>query len=412
MLVRILANDPFGAWTLFISIGSLLEVTRNGLFKNPLIRFLNTSKEEDLHKIQNSSVILNLAFSILSSLLLLFISFRLSRTWNIEGFERLFLWNVATNLFLPFFSHFEYLLKANFDFKASFIGYFTRHFSIFVFLIYFFISGSTLSLELLAIGYTTSIVLGTFINYLSARRYTLLSFVWDPPLAKKLLGYGKYTLGTNIATVLSRNIDAWMIAWYISPAAVAVYNIAIRISNLFEVPAMAMAAILFPKAARRSAEEGESVLKEMYEKSVAAILVISASSVVVVLLFSSLIVKLLAGPGYEGSVEVLNITVFFGLILPFGKQMGVLLDAIGKAKLNMFFVVLAAVLNTIVNALMIPYFGIVGAAIATLSVFFVTTLIGLQFLYRKYDVSLFQVLRYMRSFIIDLPRKTLKINHS
>lgn len=412
MLIRILAPDSFGAWTLFVSMGTLLEVTRNGLFKNPLIRFLNTHTDtQELYELQNASIVLNALFSISTSLLLYAASFYLAEYWNIEGFDKLFLWYIVCNLFLPFFFHFEYVLKANFDFQAPFVGYFLRSGSIFLVLAYFFWSEKSIDLELLSIVYTLSVALGALSNFLFGRKYVQLSLTrWSSHKAKQLLSYGKYTLVTNIAATLSKNIDAWMIAYFLSPASVALYNVAVRVSNLFDVPTMALASIMFPKAAKQSAEEGESVLKEMYEKSVAAILLFTIPMVGGVLLFSDFIIYIIAGEGYEKSASVLRISILFGLILPFGRQMGLLLDAIGRAKLNTLFVILSAVLNVIANAIAIPRWGIIGAAIATMSVFFVTTLIGFLFLYRKYHVSPLEIVKYMRLFALQVPKKVLKLN--
>src|SRR5690606_29707012 len=118
----------------------------------------------------------------------------------------------------------------------------------------------------------------------------------------------------------------WMIGWMMNPGAVATYNVAMRVANLFETPTQALAQILFPKAIQEIRKEGSGAFKRLYERSVALILLPTIPFTLFVLLFSESIIDLLAGKGYQGSAEVLMLTMLFGLLIPFNKQMGILMD--------------------------------------------------------------------------------------
>jgi O-antigen/teichoic acid export membrane protein len=226
---------------------------------------------------------------------------------------------------------------------------------------------------------------------------------------RALFSYGKYTLGTNLSAVLMRNIDIWMIGWYLTPAAVAVYNVAIRIANLFEVPSMALASILFPEAVRRAEAEGDVAMKSLYEKSVAVILLFSVPFAIFVIIFSNEIVALLAGAEYAEAGIILNITMLYGLLIPFNKQMGVVLDAVGKAKKNMFFVMRNAIINTILNILLIPYIGVMGAALATLSSMIIVLLLNQVYLYKNFEISLKNIAFHFGNYGQKAFKKVLKL---
>src|SRR5690606_16360799 len=107
---------------------------------------------------------------------------------------------------------------------------------------------------------------------------------WEAGIA--MLAYGKYTLGTNLGAILLRNIDTWMIGWMMNPGAVATYNVAMRVANLFETPTQALAQILFPKAIQEIRKEGSGAFKRLYERSVALILLPTIPFTLFVLLFS------------------------------------------------------------------------------------------------------------------------------
>ncbi|WP_375579320.1 oligosaccharide flippase family protein [Marivirga tractuosa] len=263
-----------------------------------------------------------------------------------------------------------------------------------------------LTLFQLGVWFGASALVGTLVSFIASKRK--LSFQMSKKWTRELFSYGKYTLGTNISAVLMRNIDIWMIGWYLTPAAVAVYNVAIRIANLFEVPSMALASILFPEAVRRAEADGESAMKSLYEKSVAVILLFSVPFAIFVIIFSNEIVALLAGKEYAEAGVILNITMLYGLLIPFNKQMGVVLDAVGRAKRNMFFVMRNAVINTILNLILIPYLGVMGAAFATLSTMVIVLLINQIYLHKNYDISLKSIGLYFGDYGIRAFKKVFK----
>jgi O-antigen/teichoic acid export membrane protein len=386
ILVRILGKEQYGAWMLFISLSTLLETARNGFFKNPLIRFSNTEDKSKKGIIQSTSLVLNILFSVGVSLILALLAIPLAEAWQSPSLVQLLYIFIPTSVILALFFHLDYIQRANFQFFGPFLGYFFKNGLLFFVVVFHFFFEIELSLFRLGLFYGASAMVGTLISLIASK--SKISFHISRTWTRSLFSYGKYTLGTNLSAVLMRNIDIWMIGWYLTPAAVAVYNVAIRIANLFEVPSMALASILFPEAVRRAEIEGTSAMKSLYEKSVAVILLFSVPFAIFVILFSHEIVALLAGAEYAEAGIILNITMLYGLLIPFNKQMGVVLDAVGKAKKNMFFVIRNAVINTILNILLIPYMGVMGAAFATLSTMIIVLLLNQIYLYKNYQISL------------------------
>ncbi len=387
-LVRVLPEEDYGTWMLFISLATLLETIRNGFFKNPLIRALNIEDNTDKSILQSSSLIMNVVFSLAISMSLVLLSDPISSVWKSPQLVDLLHIFVPTSLFLAFFFHFDYIQRAKLKFFGPFLGYAFKNGLLFVAVFFHFIMDFPLDLTRLAIYYSCSALVGTGISYLYAKNVFRLTFKYNRAYSSALLAYGKYTLGTNISAVLLRNVDIWMIGWYLNPASIAVYNVAIRIANLFEVPSMALASILFPEAVKRAEKEGDSAVKKLYEKSVAAILLFSVPMVIVIIIFSNQIVELIAGKAYSEAGMILNITMLYGLFIPFNKQMGVVLDAVGKAKINMLFVIRNALINVVLNAIYIPIWGVTGAALATLTTMLLVLFINQIYLRRNYQISL------------------------
>lgn len=405
LLVRILDKQAYGIWMLFISTTALLDTARNGFFKNPLVRYLNKTDSKNKSELQATSFCMNMLYSVITSLLMIGLSYLLEVGWEAPGLTSLFYVYFLTNLFLAIFYHCEYMQVAHFRFKGLFVGYFLRSGVLFVFVTVFYFTSFTLDIVLLGICYGIAALMGAAAMFLYSRDLLKLRLHLHKKWMLKLFAYGKYTFGTNISAVFMRNVDTWMLGWYISPVAVAVYNVAIRIANLFEVPSMALASILFPKAVKQAENQGEKALKGLYEKYVTLILLLTLPFVILVISFSNELVVLLAGENYAEAGFILNITMLYGLIIPFNKQMGVLLDAVGKAKINMLFVIRNAAINIILNAIMIPYFGLMGAAYATLSTMIIVFIINQVYLSRNFNIELKSLITYSRYFVLQFRKK-------
>lgn len=398
LLVRTLNKEEYGVWMLYISISTLLVTAREGFLKKPLIRYIHKLDGVQQKMLQRSAFILNILFSLVSGGLLLAFSETISRMWEAPGLVPLFYIYFITNLFLAAFSHYNNVQEANFHFKGPLVGNALKSGVLFACIAYFFFADTQVNVVMLGYCDLAATALAALGSYLTSRELFEFKFGVDKVWAKKLFGYGKYTLGTNLSGMVLRNTDTWMLGIYISPVAVAVYNVAIRVANLFEVPTMAMASMLFPQAVKKAQEEGDGALKELYEKSVTAILILVAPMAVLVIIFSDQVIWLLAGDNYKEAGDILKITMLYGLIIPFNKQMGVLLDAIGKAKLNMLFVLRNAAINVALNAVFIPYFGVIGAAYATLCSFVIIMIINTIYLKRRYQVDLRNVFRYSKTY--------------
>ncbi|MGB0166981.1 MAG: flippase, partial [Luteibaculum sp.] len=404
LLVRVLNKADYGTWMLFISIHAFIDTARSGFLKNPLIKHLGSAEPNEQKEIQGSSLFLNLSFSIATALILLLIGLPLSKAWDAPDLYSLIVVNLVLSVVMAFYSHAEYVLNAFLKFKATLVGNLVRSASLFVFIAIYF--GQEMKLQLLWVAY--AFCLSFFLGYLAMLLCSSNSFTVRIKLLssrmKALLGYGKYTLATNLSAVFMRNVDIWMIGIYINPVAVGVYNVAIRIANLFEVPTMALAQVLFPQAVLKANAEGDSALKDLYEKSVSLLVVLLFPLVIFVIIFSSWIVELLAGEGYAEAAVILNITMLYGLIVPFNKQLGILLDAIGKAKTNTLFVLRNAIINLVLNAIFIPFWGLKGAAFATLSTYVIAMVINQIYLAKNFNVSLKGMVNWGAYYVKHIPK--------
>jgi O-antigen/teichoic acid export membrane protein len=398
ILIRVLSKEDFGAWILFISVASLMELIKHGFVRNPLIRFLAMSPEKESSIIQTASLLLNVVVGLLEVLILFLCSIYLSDFWNSPQLKTLFtIYMVSTALFVPI-NHFEVVQQARMQFKGTFVANFVRHSGLCLFVMIVFGFGFQIQLEHLAYAQLTSIFLSGFVSFRYARPFLELNNRIDWKWFRELRSYGFFTFGTNVSSMITKSIDSWMLGRLVSPEAVTIFNPAMRISNLVEVPTDTLTSILFPKLSERIAKEGPKSARYLYEKAVGTITACMIPVVFFFIVFADPIIRFIAGPGFQETVPILQITMLYGLIVPFNRFLGITLDAIGKARTNFLFVLRNAFINIVSNYFFISYFGIIGAAYGTLTTYLIVVTINQIYMHKYLNVRLNNVFRHLVEF--------------
>ncbi len=397
-LIRALSKEEFGAWALFLSISAIVEMGKNGLVQNGLVKFLAADEEKKEAQIITASLVLNLLLSLLVIVGLILLAPLMARWLNtpiLEGMLYCYTLNVV--LLIPF-SQLSFIQQANYDFKGIFFANLIRQGLFFLFVLAIFFFSLPYQLEWLILVQGAGILLGSGVAYLFAGKYVFLHRRVSWPWVHQLFHYGKYVFGTNISSMLMKSADQLMLGILAGPAAVAMFNVAARATNFVEVPSFTMASIVFPKSAAKGQKEGPAAIKRLYEKSVGAIHAVLLPVVLVVLLFPELVIFIIAGKEYLESALLLQVVVIYCLFIPFLRQFGTIMDSVGKPQINFWLICMLAVINITLNYFFISAYGVMGAAFATLVAYCIGFITNQLILYRLFRISTFQVVKELGSF--------------
>lgn len=408
LLIRILDKDQYGTWVLFMTTITLLELTRNGLVQNAMVKHLAAANKSEKRLILTASITINACITIAVILMILVIAPFLSKLWDAPDLTKLFYLYILIFIFSGFQTLLNGVEQANFSFKGVFISNTTRQLLFFAFVAYCYIYDKLPSLQDLLHLQMVSVLICTLLAWSITRHYFKLTKRIDRGWIVKLINYGKYSFGTSISSSLAGSLDQMMLGGMLSKTAAASYNIAIKITNLVDIPTNAMASIVFPQGAKRMEENGPQAIKYLYEKSVGAILAILAPALVFIYFFAGPLVHLLADSKYDDSVPLLRVTLFFSLFVPYGRQVGTMFDAVGKTKLNFTLVVLTASINILLNFFFIRQWGAIGAAYATLIANFIGFVISQKILRQHFKVNWLNTWVYAWHFYPELYRKYFK----
>lgn len=194
----------------------------------------------------------------------------------------------------------------------------------------------------------------------------------DLALARKLMRFGHPFIYAGLAFWLFGSMDRWLLAYMSTVEEVGVYSIAYRFASIILFVSMAFGQAWSPIAIKIQADHPQiyrTIYVDILLALICSMLLIGAA----VALFSTEIIIWLMPAEYHGAALVLSILTL-GLIL----QSTLQVTAIGISLENKTYLFgrlswMAVALNLILNLLMIPAAGAVGAAAATaLSYLFLT----------------------------------------
>jgi lipopolysaccharide exporter len=392
-MARMLPKSEIGVWVLFSSVAAILEMIRVGFIRNPFITHFVSAEEPERKTIMTASFVLHCILTVFISLLLIFGAAPLADFWNASGLAQLFLIYAINNIIFIPYHHFEYIQQAQLKFKGIFVTNFVRLAILAVYIIVEFVLGITPSLTELAIVQLVATFLGCFVGFAFIKGTFEYSKNIDGKLMSDLFHYGKFTLGTNISSMFVKNTDSWMIGRMISTAGVAVYNPAVRISNLVEVPTLAIAGVFFPQVAQKLKERGEAGVRDVYIKSVSLILALTIPMVLPLYIFAELAISIIFGQEYVSSASILRVTLFYTLIIPFNRQFGTVMDGIKKPKINFYLLVMVAILNVASNFYLLQMFGVIGSAFGTLIAYAAVFTLNQIILYNMFKINTLDVFK-------------------
>ena len=410
ILWRVLDKPTCSIWVIFLLITSFIEVGRTGLLQNGLMTYIGQTPQSEHAKINTASLFLSLILSVLFSIFLLTSGAWIGHFFNqnpetVAQIATLLNIYAGTTLVLSGLYQFNFIQQANLDFKGLFWSSFIKNGLLFFYVLYLKLTNNAFNLNHLAICQWVAAIPATFAAYLFARKYFVLDKKLDWHWVKKLFHYGKYTFGTNMATMTYKNVDRLILSMFLLDK-VSTYDLAIKINTLTEVPTMTLAAILFPKSAQSASKslntEGVSTAKYLYEKSVGVLLAILLPAVLFVLVFADIIIQIIGSEKYMESAPILRVTIFYGIFMAFAMQFGTILDSIGKPKLNFYITLLGAIVNLSFNFIFIKWLGLYGAAygslIAMTIMFFIMQIILNQLL----GIKAWNTLTYMMAFYKEI----------
>ena len=179
--------------------------------------------------------------------------------------------------------------------------------------------------------------------------------------------------------------DTLMIGYFLDSADVGIYRIAFKVATLITFIQFAVNSIAAPTIASLYAKDNMQGLRK-YIKQIGIInALFSIPIALVIILFSEPLLNLF-GAEYTVGKTLLPILAIGQLVNALAGPVMYILNMTGKEKLTQRIMVWMTILNIALNALLIPTYGIIGAAVATTVSMVCWNIIAAIYVYRYYKV--------------------------
>ena len=186
---------------------------------------------------------------------------------------------------------------------------------------------------------------------------------------------------TSVAAFALAYVDILLLGVFLPPQEVGIYSAASPTARLGLAFASALTAALLPRVAALSAKNDVTALRKQVEGSYRLLFPILGVATAIALLFAKQIIILLFGSAYAEAALPFRILTVGSFFYGFFTVNSGIFQGLGKPTTPMKILAAAAVLDVLLNLLLIPGFGTTGAAIASsLSLTFagVASLIGIR----------------------------------
>jgi O-antigen/teichoic acid export membrane protein len=218
--------------------------------------------------------------------------------------------------------------------------------------------------------YFVSIIIPLIIGHFILKKYFTFSKI-DKELPIKISGFkeGLYFLATiNLLGVISGKIDTIMISSILTTSETGAYNIFFKISSLITLFLAGIRVVMAPNVSQLLEENKRDEARMMVKSASRLALVLGVVSFLVLIFGNEYIFMLFKNTGTYLSANklVLYVLCFMQLIsLSVGPVASVLL--VSKSfKPLLIGQIIAVVVNVSLNAMLLPTYGLVGAALATI----------------------------------------------
>lgn len=206
---------------------------------------------------------------------------------------------------------------------------------------------------------------------------------WKVPANKRsILSYSVFIILSGSVAVLLLDIDKLMLGLYIQIENVAYYSVAIFIATVVAVPSRAMHQIVYPITAKLMSENKHDELNVLYKKTSISLQLVGGYVLLGILVNINSVYELLPAD-YSGGIFVvfmIGISKYFDLIL--GNNNSIIFNS-KYYKAVLFLGLMLALMAVSLNMILIPLYGINGAAIATLLAIGLYSLAKLLFVVKK-----------------------------
>jgi O-antigen/teichoic acid export membrane protein len=394
IIARMLGPEKQGQYTLAILLPTILYTFFNSGLSISTVYFIGQNKYSD-SEVFHSNFFISILLSLFSISVGLIIVYFLSDYFfaNISFKLLLYVLMIIPLIFIQKILHSFLHSKENFS-KLNLVVILNQlgllFFSLlFIWLLNLSVLGAVLSFA------CTQLLMAIVSYFIIKKEYNLaFSLNFSASYLKESLVFGLKGHASNILTFLSYRVDVFLIAYFIDDVSVGIYSIAVLLVERVWLIPQAVSSVLFARISNLKTDLEKTNFTAFASRNT---IFLTSMSGIVLAIFSPWLIEILFGAEFNQSVTPF-IYMIPGVIL-FSLSKILANDFVGRGfpQVNSYIALVVALVNIVLNIVLIPDFGLKGAAIATSICYGIDAVIKVIYFSQYNKISFFKFVFISRS---------------
>lgn len=359
LFTKYLGVSTYGVWVLSITVATVLTSLGGVHLHGALIRYSQTDRDLNLifSEILLISLFLGTIFSFCGYLLLTLFpdAIHIVKYPILKYLISVFVFiKIVGNVFLNY-------PRARDNVKQYELLVSTQIFAevILITAAVFFYNSLPLALAGLLLSWILIIIIVTFV-------YKPLSYKINTLEMKRYLRYGIPMVPKELGTRILTDADKFLLSIFIGPEAVGFYSAAYSVSASLKNISGVMNSTLYPAVSSEYEKGGKQELTTLYSFIFQWYTLLAIPAVVGITLLAEPLLLVVSTEEVASSWILIPILSFGFFLRGFDDPLSFIILAAERTEINALVKLFAAIVNIILNLILIPYINIIGAAFATL----------------------------------------------
>jgi len=359
----LLSKYEFGIFNIFISIYFFSRLFSENSLNLPFIKFA-TDGEHEPSLVGFQVIILKIFYVLIVSAVVLVCSNFIVEYSGLERRRLLVL--LPFMLFaLTFYMFVGQVLISRMKMRLLFFYELLNCLVFVLFLAGSFLFAGNFSTEKLVVVFSLAMGVAAMGGGILFRRLIEITVRFDRDLLWKIVHYSKFTILSGISSLVILKADVLMLGYFRTPQEVGVYGMALFVNEAVQMVFDSVLRVCLPKASALSGEGDKEQIRLLFRQSVKNIYIGIIPIVAVIAIAAPTAIHLIYKGKYDDSILLIYLFLASSLVKPVGYVAGIILGATGNIRLDNRNCWISALLNLLCNFLLIPKYGVMGAAVAS-----------------------------------------------
>jgi O-antigen/teichoic acid export membrane protein len=209
--------------------------------------------------------------------------------------------------------------------------------------------------------------------------------------SKSLFSFGSKVFAGNILSTINTRVDMLLIGFFLLDKDIGIYAVAVMFVHFMLVIPQAVQRITYPAIAELWAKKSKRSIENMINKCMKFTYILLTLAGILFFFFAEDIIRIIyfnRPDEFLPAVFPLKILVLAFVIRGPLVSVGAVFGSIGKPEISLYIIALITITNVILNIILIPMYGINGAAIATSFSFILSTVVGTYLREKILDINM------------------------